>query len=464
MLSYDDYTNERSEEIVRQLKAKGCQPILFLGSGLSKRYFDAPTWDELLRHLLSECKTEIREYAYHKQATTSSAEVGSLLAGFYREWAWGEGRSQYPTDYFHNVPADRYLKYSCAEYLKSLTPATLKDEKLVPNTPEIEALRQVQPHAIITTNYDQFLETIFPDYEVIIGQKILRTNYASVGEILKIHGCVNDVSSIILTAEDYELWNARKKYLSAKLLTYFAEHVLVFIGYSAGDTNIQAILSDIDEILAEQSGLVPNIFFVHYDPDAMTKTSWATERPVNLEGNRTIRMQNIETDSLGWIYKALGSATMIENLRPKLLRSLLAKNYELVRHDIPRNAVAVNFEMLEHVVSSDGELAQVLGISTLDDPKVFNLMYPYTLTEVARKLGYNHWHGANVLMTKVLADQGFDIKASDNQYHFRIKFGSSEKSSLRKYSMKLVDLLQSVKNGEDYTVENTLVSQPSEDF
>lgn len=39
---------------------------------------------------------------------------------------------------------------------------------------EIELLREIQPHSIITTNYDRLLETIFPDYEPIIGEEVLR--------------------------------------------------------------------------------------------------------------------------------------------------------------------------------------------------------------------------------------------------------------------------------------------------
>ena len=54
---------------------------------------------------------------------------------------------------------------------------------------EIELLKMIHPHSVITTNYDQFLEKVFPDYEVVVGQKILRSNNASIGEIFKIHGC-----------------------------------------------------------------------------------------------------------------------------------------------------------------------------------------------------------------------------------------------------------------------------------
>jgi len=41
----------------------GCQPILFVGSGLSKRYFGGPSWDELLATLAKECPLIDKDYA-----------------------------------------------------------------------------------------------------------------------------------------------------------------------------------------------------------------------------------------------------------------------------------------------------------------------------------------------------------------------------------------------------------------
>lgn len=57
---------------------------------------------------------------------------------------------------------------------------------------EISALRQIKPHAIITTNYDQMIEVLFPDLQPIIGQQILKGQQVSIGEIFKIHGCVRE--------------------------------------------------------------------------------------------------------------------------------------------------------------------------------------------------------------------------------------------------------------------------------
>ena len=45
---------------------------------------------------------------------------------------------------------------------------------LMPNMlQEIEALSKLDVEGIITTNWDQFLEKLFPDYKVYVGQREL---------------------------------------------------------------------------------------------------------------------------------------------------------------------------------------------------------------------------------------------------------------------------------------------------
>ena len=463
--AYEQHQTHTVTAIREAVTDRACQPILFVGSGLSKRYFGAPSWDELLEHLCGMCPAIEYEYGYYKQKYESLPEIGSVLAEQYREWAWTRfGREQFPEPLFEpGQPNDIYLKHAVAQHFIELTPPLSKVRKANLRA-EITAIQQMQPHAIISTNYDDFLERIFSDFVPVIGQQILRANYVSVGEIFKIHGCATCPGTLVLTAEDYEDWGRKKKYLSAKLLTYFAEHPLVFLGYSGSDSNIRAILSDIDEILAEPSGLVSNLFFVAYNPNAQSAESLPTERLIELDNSRSIRVRNIEAVDLKWIFDAFSANAPIEKVNPKLLRALLARNYDLVRHDIPRKTVQINFDTLEHAVNTNGQFASLLGISTLDNPAVFNAVYPFTLTGVAKELGFTYWSHADKLIKQVKKNKGIDIKAFDNKYHITVKTGSCDTSVTQKYSQHCVDLLELVRDGREYKVDFTELRGPDQEL
>ncbi|MEJ2046000.1 MAG: SIR2 family protein [Reinekea sp.] len=316
---------------------------------------------------------------------------------------------------------------------------------------ELSALKQVNPYSIITTNYDRVLEKIFLEYEPVIGRKILNSAYASIGEVFKIHGCVSSPDSLILTSSDYEEFTKKKKYLSAKLLTFFVEHPLFILGYSAQDSNIKAILGDIDEIFAPNGDLVPNIYLVEWAPDAKLTGHHSFEKLISVgEEGRSVRVKCIVASDFKWFFEALSSGEPIENVNPKILRAVLSRTFDLVRRDIPSKKFEVDFTTLEHAVETDEGFAKLYGITTLSDPCAFNATYPFTLTQVANQLGFNYWNGANDLLKRIKEDKGHDLKSSDNKYHTAIKMGSSQ---THKYSQACLDLLTKIKQGQDYELD-----------
>jgi len=449
---FEKYRDEMTDDISTCLDSMGVQPILFVGSGMSQRYFGGPTWDGLLKAMAEKCPTLDKSYAYYKQKNQSLIDVGAEFADSYREWAWGSGNDQFPEDLFtDSQPPDIYFKYKVAEYFEELIQPDFDGIFSGEYSEEIEALKNVRPHALITTNYDRFLEKVFSDYASIIGQSILKANYTDVGEILKIHGCSSEPGSVVITHSDYEDFKAKKKYLSAKLLTFFAEHPLVFLGYSAEDPNIRSILSDIDEILSPDNDLIPNIYLVEWDQNVGGMNSYPREKLITIDHERSVRVKSIIADDFTWVFRAFGSSDAIAAINPKILRALLARTYSLVRHDIPKRTVEVNYQTLEHAVSKEGELAKLYGITTLDDPAAVNAMYPFSLTLVAKELGYKSWHHANQLIMRVEQESGINIKKSDNKYHVAIMAGQVMQT--HKYSQAAIDLLELVKNGEEYEVQ-----------
>ena len=339
---------QRADASVRDLLLEyECQPILFIGSGLSQRYFGAPTWRELLREVFTQIPAGAEGYEYFRQKLNDDpVAIGTQLAELVFEWAWGDGRSRFPDEmYSTQVHKDAFLKVLVCRHIASLVsqPSDVAD----PLKKELAALAAVKPHAIITTNYDLFLGSVFDGYECITGQTILRYNTNSFGEIFHIHGDVSRPESIVLTAKDYDEWGDKKKYVSAKLLTYFAEHPVFILGYGLGDPNVRSILRDIGELVADDTGLIANVYQVIWHEDELGKSP--PEQAMFAVDGREFRTMAIHTTDFEWLYKALRSQSALTSINPKLVRALAARMMRLVRHDIPSGAVSVDYDVSQQI-------------------------------------------------------------------------------------------------------------------
>lgn len=445
---FETYQQDVIEDVGTCLSSMECQPILFVGAGLAKRYFNAPTWVELLELLAADCPLIDKPFAYYRQSHPELIDIGEVFADHYKEWAWSEP-GRFPDDLFDGEQHPHiFLKHAVCERLKTITPTNasgITDDTL---RTEATALQSVHPHAIITTNYDTFLEALFPQYESVVGEKVLHSNYSTIGEVLKIHGCVSDPSSLVLTRQDYDIFIKKRKYLSAKLLAFFAEHPLLFVGYRADDPNIKYILSDIDLLLSANNELIPNIYILERMTNVVPSEYPPREKVISIDGACSVRIKSISAESFQWVFDVFGQHKALDKVNVKLLRSLLHRTYNIVRHDIPTKTIQVDYDTLEHLLNTENQLATLLGIQTHASASLINADFPYTLTGVAKQLGYGYWHYANVIIQRVRKEKGIDIKASDNQYHIGIKVGQT--SVNHKYSQLCVDLLSKVKAGDEY--------------
>ena len=450
--NYTDYKENVIDDLETCLDSLGCQPILFIGSGFTRRYISGPNWEELLQIMVEMCPNINHQYAYYKQSYKDPISIGSEFVEPFKEWAWSTSDGTFPEELFsERFDSDVYLKYKVSEYFDMITPSDISEIDNGKWVEEINSLKAINPHAIITTNFDKLIETIFNDYTPVIGQKILKSNTFSVGEIFKIHGCTSKPDSLVLTKKDYDNFIQKKKYLSAKLLTFFAEHPLIFIGYSASDPNIQTILSDIDEIISVDSDLIPNIYVLQWKEKISESEYPQREQSILLNDKRSIRIKCIIANSFDWVFKTLSHHKPIESVHPKVLRALLARTYDLVRCDIPRKIVEVDFDLLEHALSTGDDVCKIYGITSIGDSTKVNAQFPYTLTSVAKQLGYSSWHYANQLLDIIKRESGRDIKSTDNIYHIAIKVGDSTKT--HKYSQEMVNILEKVRDKEWYELK-----------
>ena len=441
-LDYKQYQTDVTADIRETMREKACQPILFIGSGFSMRYCGAPNWESLLTQLGEDCPTIHREVAYYAQSGKSLPEIGTIFAGAYKEWAWDKGKPHFPAPYFsQSYDSEIFIKYATTMKLKALGPDDAGSFGSEEHDAEISALKEISPHAVITTNYDQLLEPIFKDYEPIIGQQVIRHAYLSIGEIFKIHGCVSDPSTLTLTHEDYIKFENDKKYLSAKLFTYFVEHPLVFIGYSASDKNIRNILQEIDHMLPPGIGLISNIYILEWKKDHDPNLYPSREKIIDVGGGRSVRIKSITATSYEWVFKALKSEAPIEKVNVKLLRSISHRVFDLVRKDAAKNTVEINFQMLSHALENPVEMANVYGIAAITNPALLNITHPFLPGAAAAQLGAKSWQQLNQIIDRLTVATGFNMRSSDNRFHVHIP-------PIRRYSQEGIDLLVRFRDGQ----------------
>jgi hypothetical protein len=391
-------------ELLIELRKTESLPFLFVGSGMSIRYIEAPGWEQLLRKFATSANSsefyfeQIRDKAI-RQLMTDSKDIHDpsilypLIASlieedFNRTWyvseRYAESRINYAKEVKEGISP---FKLELSEYFKSIS---LAEPKL---SHEIQLLRDLSAKSIagiITTNYDCLMENMFPEFTPYIGQEeLIFSNSYSVSEIYKIHGCCSKPNSIIINKTDYFDYNNKNAYLAAKLLTIFVEHPIVFMGYSIQDDDIQRILKSIIDCLSPDKlkELQKRLIFVEWD-NGIDNAEIA--HYTHDFGNRKhIEMTRVRISDYSELYKML---LQIKSHYPtKMIRRIKEDIYNLTLTTNPRtNLFAVN--TLEDITDED-EIEYVFGIGAL---------------EIGRR-GYKSVEAHELYTDVVLDNQGFNI-------------------------------------------------------
>lgn len=224
-------------------------PVLFIGSGLSMRYIQTSyTWDGLLKKIASEINPNPEYFwdlkadnmhgdyvIYEKVATNLEKDFNELLKRN-RNGNFAE---------INNIFYKNMEKGKKVSRFKIYISTLLKDIKIKDSVEaEISELKKARKNvsSIITTNYDQMVESIF-SFNPLIGNNILLSN--PYGSVYKIHGCVTAPETIIITEEDYKTFDKKYELIRAQLLSLFVHNPIIFLGYSIGDRNIKDLLKTI---------------------------------------------------------------------------------------------------------------------------------------------------------------------------------------------------------------------------
>ncbi len=334
----DEYVKR---ELERKISSFSQLPYLFVGTGISMRYSNAPSWDTLLKNIwkMAGLGDSDREYEKMKQKIENEISYDKLQINeddrkyYVNPLLATEIEKTFNEKYYSEAGYDEKIfdtqenneiiekHYNPFKYLIAKQTKELKLDIDRPEYDEVKYLIQNQNKiaGVITTNYDGILENIFKDFSVMVGQdNLLASNMFSIFEIFKIHGDCKNPESIILTQNDYKKFDDKLKYLSAKLMTIFIEHPIIFVGYGMGDVNIRNILMEIAECLNDEQLRMVKDNFLFISPAFGKDESYNTN--TLSWGRNSISIQEFVIDDYGELYKSLA---MIRNSMPvKIARKL----------------------------------------------------------------------------------------------------------------------------------------------
>jgi hypothetical protein len=132
---------------------------------------------------------------------------------------------------------------------------------------ELATLRQLK--TIITTNWDTYFEDECGAVPFMYPEDFALWE-ASGRKVLKIHGSINNLGSLVATESDYEkcLKDLKTGIAGSILKTLLATKTMVFVGYSFADEDFQDIYSFVSK---EMNGFAKQAYVVTIDSESMDK-------------------------------------------------------------------------------------------------------------------------------------------------------------------------------------------------
>lgn len=294
-----NYRKEVTNEIRQWCARTSSDSVLFAGAGLSKRHLALPSWTQLLENILENIKAPF-PLAYYLQSSGDLISAAEKIANLAHEWAWLNGKTEFPDSFFDaNVSHTIFLKYLVASQIQAAAPANINPASLGSHA-ELPSLIEMPLHSVITTNYDHFLEQLL-GRDPVHGLDIALHDDKTRGKVIKIHGCVSDPASIVLLPDDYAGYSIKHRYIFSKLLTFFAEHTVLIVGYSLSDPDISELLVDTAKALGTST--LQNVFVLEWGDEPISYSENAMKHEVRHKG-ASAWIQAISSKQFDWVYQA----------------------------------------------------------------------------------------------------------------------------------------------------------------
>lgn len=336
-------------------------PFLFLGSGITRRYYNLPDWKGLLEHFAKKVRNDDFAYSFYENKASKMEnpvgllpKVAELIQADYDEKWFADSSirtvGEESLDKIKNGLSP--FKAEVASYIKN------NSSVVEPYESEIEMLSTLSVKniaGVITTNYDTFIEDHFYGYTKYVGQKqLIFSAIQGIAEIFKIHGSIEDPESLVINERDYLNFERNSAYLAAKLMTIFMEYPIIFMGYSISDTNIQKIIKSIADCLdGDQIKLLEDRFvFVEYQEGKMGAE--VSPYTIMIE-EKPLTMKKIVLDDFKLIYRALEGKKAKFPVR--ILRRFKQELYDFTVTSVPTATMTVASIEDDRVADEDLVLA-----------------------------------------------------------------------------------------------------------
>lgn len=210
--------------------------IIFVGAGVSQNS-NLPSWNDLVNNLAKDLGIEKRIIPEKLEETLSNEQKEILKSC----------KIYYNTDECLKIPQYYFNEFGEKEYNNKLH--EIFQERLEPNPIDYLVL-ELDPKHIITTNYDNLLETT--------ANNISKTPYSKVASdrelalapnnnlIIKMHG---ELDTIVLKERDYDTYSNNFKLIETFVKGLIATNTILFVGFSAEDANVRKLFQWIHDIL-----------------------------------------------------------------------------------------------------------------------------------------------------------------------------------------------------------------------
>lgn len=215
--------------------------VIFVGAGVSKNS-GLPDWKELIKQFSEKinydkcgwCKFKDKGVcSEHCEEKTNFSQEEYLKIP---QYFYNQDKSENNIDYFNII----------SKNINTNVEANDIDDLIL----------KIFPKHIITTNYDHLLEKSF-DYHSMLYQVITKDEDLLVKHsqnyIIKMHGDIDDIHSIILKEDDYLNYSQTHIVIETYIKSLLLNNTFLFVGYSLNDNNLKMIFSWIDHIAKEKN-------------------------------------------------------------------------------------------------------------------------------------------------------------------------------------------------------------------